>query len=242
MLELLVVIAIIGILAAMLLPALSKAKAQAQAASCRNHLRQIGLGLTMYVFDSRWYPPLWDASASQVCFEKLRPYYPLCWTNRSWHCPTYLAKKGLAAFQASGIRDETSYCYNYRGIANGWPKAPGFIYEMRLGLGHFSKDSAPETEVLVPSEMYIVADVRPSIEKNGIYGIPKMMPWRFASGIKESDPPHSQGYNVLFGDNHVVPVKRRDYLFPPRTARNWNRDNQPHPEAWAPRSVWAVQN
>jgi hypothetical protein len=36
-------------------------------------------------------------------------------------------------------------------------------------------------------------------------------------------------------------VKRSDYLFPPRTARNWNRDNQPHEEVWAPRNLKPVE-
>jgi len=55
--ELLVVIAIIGILAALLLPVLSRAEAQGQSAACKNHLRQIGIALAMYVSDSRCYPP-----------------------------------------------------------------------------------------------------------------------------------------------------------------------------------------
>ncbi len=54
--ELLVVIAIIGILAALLPPALSRAKAQAHSIVCKNHLRQIGIALNMYVSESRRYP------------------------------------------------------------------------------------------------------------------------------------------------------------------------------------------
>jgi prepilin-type N-terminal cleavage/methylation domain-containing protein/prepilin-type processing-associated H-X9-DG protein len=102
LIELLVVIAIIAILAAMLLPALAKAKAKAQSIYCVNSLRQNGLAVQLYAEDNSGalVPGQTAATTGQYWFTLLTPYLArdtknpnaLAYSNGVtviWGCPTY---------------------------------------------------------------------------------------------------------------------------------------------------------
>jgi len=61
LIELLVVVAIIAVLAALLLPALNRAREEGRRSYCASNLRQIGALCQMYADDfNGWYPPRWD--------------------------------------------------------------------------------------------------------------------------------------------------------------------------------------
>ena len=60
--EMLVTLAIITALAGMLLPALSRARAQGKQVACASNLRQIGLASRLYINDYGVYPPAWISS------------------------------------------------------------------------------------------------------------------------------------------------------------------------------------
>ncbi len=223
----------------------------------------------MYVSDTHYYPPGRDWATRQGWMDKLYQYNSLIWTNPSWHCLTYIAHNGMAVFWATNTVEPTqgavcwtSYSYNCNGIIgngwNGWTGMPPAVLGKwgTLGLGGRPQWVSREPEVLAPSEMYAVADARslrrgsgpgyfPIEPPNATLGPPNMnpwlKPWPWNQQLKEADPPHGEGYNLLFCDGHVVLVKRNDFLFPPRTARNWNRDNQPHKEPRVPRNEWAMQ-
>ena len=87
LIELLVVLAIIGILAALLLPVLSGAKARAHRTKCLNNVRQLQLALQLYAGDHHDRVPPRDHEDGAIWIDRFEPYYTspdvlLCPTDR----------------------------------------------------------------------------------------------------------------------------------------------------------------
>ena len=123
LIELLVVVAIIAILAAMLLPALSKAREKARQSVCMNNLKQIGIVLFQYMQDYDEYVPRAIFSGYPLYFNTwYKVLQRLYGGGPGWAHYNKVRSIYLCPTQKKIPREETNYTYNsYVWRSLGWP-------------------------------------------------------------------------------------------------------------------------
>jgi prepilin-type N-terminal cleavage/methylation domain-containing protein/prepilin-type processing-associated H-X9-DG protein len=248
LIELLVVIAVLAILAALLLPALARGRANAKSAACKSNLRQLGLALNMYVNDYDKYPgnaALYSGGQFQGIWATgmnwLNPYLGGHYDPTANNSQYYFAAPGkrtvfscpaepprVAAF--GGFSYDPGYGYNELGTA--WRIGGlglGFTVELAgLGNGGMGQPPGPRQyvkpgDVRNPADMIAVGD-------GGNWLVPNYPGYSRSSLTGR----HAKsGANVVLCDGRVEFAADQRWNAETGSARQrWNRDNQPHSETW----------
>jgi len=204
LIELLVVIAIVAILAAMLLPVLSKAKAAAQQTYCMNDLKELGVAVRMYLEDFGCYPPRPVSTDVPRWPAALCRYYQ---NTNMLVCPSELSLYGKLPGNNSDVGDYP-YCQADNAacsyIMNGWNDVfPNAWQNETIYM--------KESQMLKPAETIIIGERRHSdeddywmdifeVENGGLNNVIYSVQHSRHGGHR---PSPSGGSNYLYGDAGV---------------------------------------
>jgi len=236
LIELLVVIAIIAILAALLFPALQRAKFASKNTVCKNNLRQLGIALTLYVGEANAYPYTVDANVSKTWFHFLAPYYHN--SSNVMMCPTFKGEWPIEraivwisdnAYHRNPTDTNTGVAgvsYGYNGFGVGSANVTSWTANLGLGVQVNPGQTMPVVKpsvVVAPADMIAMSDSFPQP------GFPYIYAFLLSVNSTPSPERHNGGANVAFADGHVITEKNHRLVDNGEAnRRRWNVDNQPH--------------